>query len=290
MAARRPVNPTVLFARWRALLEAHTRAQAAARAGTTAAIGRAWARLGDPYDPAEEAEFARAAAGAVVRGRAVANDRVDAHMRRLLATVDVGSRTRPRPVPDPRGVPVEDVMARAVRQFRWEVSQGRSREDAGEAARTRAALIAETDLAMAARDAFRQVSESVPEIVGYRRVLHPELSAGGTCGLCIAAATRIYQKSDLMPLHNRCHCTQLPVVDGVPDLAQTINGTDLMDLYRRIGETQRGKLARQRVRVEEHGETGPTLIDATHRFRDREEAAADARPQTPVGDSLDAVA
>jgi hypothetical protein len=50
------------------------------------------------------------------------------------------------------------------------------------------------------------------DIRGYRRVIHPELSKGGTCGLCVAASDRIYHVSELRAVHGRCECTTLPIV------------------------------------------------------------------------------
>lgn len=43
-------------------------------------------------------------------------------------------------------------------------------------------------------------------VVGYRRVL-----TGRSCMLCAAAATRIYRRGDLMPLHAHCDCAVAPV-------------------------------------------------------------------------------
>lgn len=285
MARRTNAPIRQLLARWRALVTAHGRAQGAAVAGSLAAVDAAWRRLDNPYDPQAERAFAEAAAQVIRAGRGRSNDLVDAHMRRILASVDVDLRVHPVARAEPRGLPVEDVMARAAKQYRWEISEGRAEAEARESGARRARLMAETDVAMAARDAFAQIVESVPEITGYRRVVHPELSAGGTCGLCIAAATRVYQKADLLPLHGRCKCTVLPIVEGVPDLAQTINEIDLDDLYVRIGETRREELSKFRIRVEDHGETGPTLIVAEHHFRGPEEAAADADEDTPIGTS-----
>lgn len=274
---------TALLQRWLALVTAHGRAQGATAAATNAAVLAAWRRLDNPYDRDAEVEFARAAAAAVRAGRVRSNDLVDAHMRRVLDTVDLGYRARPVVAAEPRGLPIEEVMARAAKQYRWERSQGRGEAEARESAGTRARLIAETDLALASRDAFSQIARGVERITGYRRVVHPELSTGGTCGLCIAAATRIYRVEELLPLHNRCKCTQLPIVKGVPDLAQRINGMDLESLYVRIGETGRDELAKFRVRVEDHGETGPTLVVARHHFRDHAEVVEDKDPETPIG-------
>ncbi len=43
-------------------------------------------------------------------------------------------------------------------------------------------------------------------VTQYRRVIHPELSKTGTCGLCAVASTRTYHTSALMPLHSNCKC------------------------------------------------------------------------------------
>lgn len=279
----KPSTRTVL-ASWRALIAAQGRAQGANRAATQAAVNAALRRMESPYDPAAVAQFTDTAAAAVRAGRVRANDLTDAHLRRLLATVDVEVRARPLVVPEPRGLPIEDVMERAVKQYRWEVSEGRDEDEALERAARRAATIAETDVAMAARDAFSQITNAEPRVIGHRRVIHPELSAGGVCGLCIAAATRVYRKEELMPLHANCKCVPEPVIEGAEDFAQRINDLDLDELYIRIGETRRAELSNVRIRVEEHGETGPTLIAARHRFRDKEDVRLDAAEDTPIGD------
>lgn len=118
-------------------------------------------------------------------------------------------------------------------------------------------------------------------------MVHPELSEGGTCGLCIAAATRLYRKADLMPLHARCHCLPHVVLAGQEDLAQVINGMDLDELYAAIGATRREELVKTRVKVVQHGELGPVLVQEGHAFRGPDQVRADAGSDTPIGEQPD---
>ena len=118
------------------------------------------------------------------------------------------------------------------------------------------------DMAMANRSAFRNAVNAAPKgvIVGYRRVLHPELAQSGqSCGLCVAASTRVYKKKDLMPLHNLCNCEPVEIVKG-RDVGQQINDEDLDTLYGAAGDsTHRTDLSNTKWTVYEHPELGPVL-------------------------------
>lgn len=82
-------------------------------------------------------------------------------------------------------------------------------------------------------------------ITGWRRVIHPELSRGGTCGLCIAAAAgRVYTTGNLEPIHKGCHCGVLPIVGG-DDPGDALNRLDLGDLYDDAGGTTDGWTLKQ---------------------------------------------
>lgn len=274
-----------LLEQWLLQTRAQAAAQAAVLAATQAVIEAAWRQMANPFDPIEERSFAEVAARAIGRGRTQANDLASANVRRVLADAGVKpSRRHAIATPEPRGIPLADEAARAVKQYRFEISEGKADDVANRGGLTRAQIIAATDLAMAARDGFSQAIADVPAITGYRRVVHPELSTGGTCGLCIAAATRIYKSDELMPLHDRCNCTQLPILRGVEDIAQRINDQDLLELYKQIGLTRRDDLARVRVQVEQHGELGPVLVHEGHRFRNLAHVEADADGGTPIGD------
>ncbi|AXQ62062.1 MuF-like minor capsid protein [Gordonia phage Float294] len=118
------------------------------------------------------------------------------------------------------------------------------------------------DLGMANRSAFRNaVAAAAPGVItGYRRVLHPELATSGqSCGLCIAASTRVYKKKDLMPLHNLCNCEPVEIVAG-RDVGQQINDEDLDTLYGAAGDsTDRQNLSNTKWKVFDHPELGPVL-------------------------------
>ena len=280
------VRAARLFTAWRQLIQAHGDAQAAVRASTRAMLEAAWRHLDDPYDSAGQGEFATAAAAAVARGRSRSTDLMGATLKRALDEADVKPpRVRLVTADKPRGLLLVEEMYRPGATWRYELSRGVSDADARERALVRAATIAEMDLALASRDAFEQYAAAAPEILGHRRVLHPELSTGGSCGLCIAAATRVYKKADLMPLHDRCHCVPWPILStqSDEDLVQRINGADLDELYLRIGETSREALKKVRFTVEDHGELGPTLREAGHDFRDHADAVRDADDGTPIG-------
>lgn len=264
-----PVDPEEIRRRWERNVKVDARAQSAVRSSILAGVALAWDQMRDPFSPTDRRTFARAAAVEIRRGR----QRMAGIMRAAIerAMIDAGldpPRGGPvEPLPEPRGLPIEEVMERAPAQVAYEVTQGKPFEQAMRSGLDRALVTAEMDLATAARDSSRDTIANAPRIVGWRRMVRPYLSESGTCGLCLAAATRLYFKSDLMPLHSRCRCLPYPVIEGLPDIAQQINGVDIDDLYARAGETQRGKLARVRFKVVQHGELGPTLVDERHNFR-----------------------
>lgn len=123
------------------------------------------------------------------------------------------------------------------------------------------------DIAAAARNAHQEIMRKTPKktITGYRRVVHPELSRTGSCGLCIVASTMIYKKSDLLPIHAGCKCETVEIyqIDGKTyDPGQQINDEDLSVFYEEAGGTTRGwKLKRWKYQVVNHPEYGPTLVN-----------------------------
>lgn len=118
------------------------------------------------------------------------------------------------------------------------------------------------DIGMANRSAFKNAINAAPDgtITGYRRVLHPELAQSGqSCGLCVAASTRIYKKKDLMPLHNMCNCEPQEIVKG-RDIGNQINDEDLTILYGEAGDSSdRQNLSNTKWTVFDHPELGPVL-------------------------------
>lgn len=99
-------------------------------------------------------------------------------------------------------------------------------------------------------------------ILGYRRVLHPELAdSGQSCGLCVAAATRLYRTDELLPIHRGCHCETLPVT-RFNDPGLDLNQDDLARLYEAAGSTSAADLSSIRLQTFVSGELGPVLTRA----------------------------
>jgi hypothetical protein len=130
----------------------------------------------------------------------------------------------------------------------------------------RLSTIVSDDLAAVARDEATKVLRASPAIIGYRRVLHPEFSQTGPCGLCIVAADRFYTKGELLPLHGNCKCTISPVTK-TQDLGLQLNADDLARIYAAAGSTYAEDLKRITVQVRENGELGPILTRQGENFR-----------------------
>ena len=161
--------------------------------------------------------------------------------------------------------------------------------DPEQAALTRANQAIDTDLKLARRaQMHRTLSKAADDglIVGYRRIIHPEVSRGGTCGLCIAASTRVYYVNELMPLHTGCHCSELPVVEGHDPGLEINEAAYEQALTLTEGNTDRDALRRTRFRVDQHGELGPVLAPEDEPIRTKAEAKRDTnrvprREKTP---------
>lgn len=97
------------------------------------------------------------------------------------------------------------------------------------------------------------------KVLQYRRVLHPELSKTGSCGLCIVAADRWYSTSNLLPLHANCHCGVAPAGSDY-DPGLQLNQADLKRLYSEAGGTTAAALKQVKVQTITHGELGPVLL------------------------------
>lgn len=124
------------------------------------------------------------------------------------------------------------------------------------------------DVQAASRNMHQVALQQLPEkkVVGFRRVVHPELSESGrSCGLCIVASTMWYTRRDLLPIHAGCNCETCEIydLDGyIFDPGEQINMEDLDVFYREAGDTTHGwDLKKQQYEVVDHPEYGPTLIN-----------------------------
>lgn len=168
----------------------------------------------------------------------------------------------------PDDMTTEAVLKRPASGFRWIVSEDGTEDDAAGRSGLIIDSIVDNNLMLADRLAAQQtIAQAVnldtardiePRITGYRRVIHPELSRTGTCGLCIAASDRIYKWSKLMPIHDHCHCGIAPVTEE-HDPGNSLNGIDLATLYDDGGGTSAAHLKKTRYTEEDHGELGTVL-------------------------------
>jgi len=127
--------------------------------------------------------------------------------------------------------------------------------------------LVEDDVAATARDEAQKVLRASAKVIGYRRVIHPEFSKTGTCGLCVVASSKFYTVGELMPLHDKCKCTISPITAN-QDLGLRLNRADLDRIYEAAGSNYAEDLKRIKVQVREHGELGPILTERGAKFRD----------------------
>lgn len=215
----------------------------------------------------------------------------DVYASRILRLL-LGRRVPPVgavPVDGLRGVPLETVYGRLADEYRWlhatrsEVAPVVSRvsEDGRDLpplepltseaildrVLTRAEIQAEDNLNLAMRDQWEAELRDAPlNVIGYRRIIRPELSRTGTCGLCVVASDQLYSRGNLLPLHGRCRCEILPVLDeegSSGDPGSAINRKDLDRLYKAAGSTGGRALKKVRIAVRQDRELGPILTSAS---------------------------
>lgn len=209
----------------------------------------------DWYSDSAVAELADRIAQLVVPTQRVAASQADAVLAQLaslsgrtfqpVGPVDVtGLRT---------GVTAQQAYGRLGEQFRYIRSTGASPEQALQSTTNRAAVMNDTDVALATR-AQAQAFMQAHGIEAYRRAIHPELATKtGVCGMCVGAAASPIPAGKPLALHGRCHCTEVPIVGGF-DPGHALNQADLAQLARQ-GLTPES----QPYRITHHGELGPTL-------------------------------
>jgi hypothetical protein len=211
-------------------------------------------------------------AGQTVRASAQASASLsDAYMTRVLSEA-LGGAPRPAgairvvgPLRD--GVPTwGSIYGRVADTVRFQVAEGKPADDAVRIGLSRADSLVRTDLSLARRDQYRRSLSANPRVTGYRRVIHPEMSRTGTCGLCIAAADRRYNRAELMPLHARCVCTVAPIT-AAGDPGGTLNDADLAAVYSSADSNRVEDLKKVRYTVEQHGELGPVLVNRDDHWR-----------------------
>lgn len=185
------------------------------------------------------------------------------------------------------GVTPLDVYARPAEEYRYFQSTGMSERESLAKAIERVSVIADMDLSLARRDENMRVFHNTPEITGYRRIIHPELSQDGTsCGLCVVASQRVYNKRELLPIHDMCNCDVLPII-GDNDPGNELNQEDLNAIYLAAGDNEEmintaDALLKTRVSFLEHGELGPIIAGGNRQGSKQRKRAKDTTPMTPA--------
>lgn len=181
------------------------------------------------------------------------------------------------------GLSTAEAYARIPRHYGYIRSEGYSQDAAIASTINRIRRMADLDMSLAYRAQLADLlARNVGQVQGYRRVLRPELSRTGPCGLCVAASDRIYPNGELMPIHAGCCCEILPII-GDYDPGFSLNTDDIRRLYRTaspgrvVGAPTRAELSNVRVVVEEHGEYGPILRDSKETRKNIETVRAQER-------------
>jgi len=259
-------------------------AQAASRGSLTRRVLRIvlaiFRRFDGWYSNSLVTEVAEQVASVVLSGSRGVAAVTDAYLSRVASEV-IEASVAPVGVelvePLRLGVPsLVEVYERVAKEYRYQVSTGVPDAAALDRAVDRAEAMVEMDMALAHREQSRKFMV-VNEVDGFRRIVRPELSKGGSCGLCIVASDRIYHQGELLPIHDRCNCEVLPIINSV-DPGQSLNSDDLNALYAAAGGTTSGAaLKNVRVTTYQHGELGPILVNAAHRVRTQDDARRDLR-------------
>lgn len=253
-------------------------------ASTSAAVAGLYVAQ-DLYSPAVVAGIAAQAADQSNTANLLAAGMAAQYLALVSVSLDSPVTVPNIPLPPIRnGVELAKVYERPVKKYRRLIAKGIPSDQALEQATKYAAAITDGNIRLAKRDMARAVMYRETGIVGYRRVIRPELSETGTCGLCLAASDQLYKRGDLMPIHDRCKCEPMPII-GSLDPGNSLNNLTIGQLYqaasdkpnaRRESGTHAFDLKRTRWKVNEHGEWGPVLTVKGQRFTGPDELAAAA--------------
>lgn len=261
------------------LLAAYQSAGVGLRARVVQLLVSWWRSLGS-WRNGDIQRFLDQAIPLVQAGQRQAAQLAAAHLAR---DAEIAGRSLPMDVPiDPTTVRRVDPAEEYARPFHdvWRaLGDGKSLDDAVQAAEEHLTVLAQTDLQLAKTNTAQAILADAKDVTGWRRILEGQYS----CGLCIIAATRLYHKAELMAIHPACDCSVAPVYDGI-EPAGAITLADLPSAHdaiaqrfgadsaaaREIPGTIRGDgsaiLYRDALIVHDHGEIGPVLTVRGQQF------------------------
>lgn len=305
-----PLVDTPQDARTAAVLAAYLATSAALRSRLLAFVAAAYASPTNNYGDAAAAAFAAQVVPVVQAAQRTMASLTSAYLAHLVATAG-GGTAAPVGVPaeavaNLRGVDPAEVYQRPYVQLWTELSHGKELADAVDAGARRAASLASTDLQLAKTRTSQIVLANDKRVVGYRRVL----VGAHSCGMCVVASSVRYHKSNLMPIHPGCDCAVAPIL-GTRDPGRTIDsavldvgaaeqavGSEGMRFFSHEDVIEVGDLLgpahdairetfgqaaadahqldyRKVILVREHGELGPTLTVADHKFTKKQMETGD---------------
>lgn len=167
------------------------------------------------------------------------------------------------------GVPSEEVYSRPLKDVWTALSRGKSLEEAIQAGAERLRQLVETDIQLSHTHTARRIFSSRADVKGFRRVP----TGAYTCALCMVASTQRYRKLDLMPIHPGCDCRVAPIITEEDTIPRVVDKETLDRIHEAIAKqfgisSRDARLVdyRKIMVVENHGEYGPTLSVAKHKF------------------------
>lgn len=255
------------------LIDAHATRRAEIEKRVAELVAFEFSQQRNFYDPREIDRVTNKVTTIVASGQMGVARATDGYLSRVT-TILTGSQVAGVGVPPAmaqtlrRGVTDHaEVYHRVPATYRRAIAAGTDEAVALRKALVRAQEMASTDLGLAFQIQAGEFTKTRTKIARYRRIVRPELSLNGSCGLCVVASHRTYYRADLMPLHARCKCTVLPVVPG-RDPGPQINEDAVGYAYKAAGSSTEGRdLKEIRVTVEQHGELGPILRYDGHHFQ-----------------------
>lgn len=278
MTVQSPEAVAVEAAVW---LESFSAASEELKQATAAAASEAWLGFDQWYSAAAVAAMAAESADSSFAAQQVAAGLAQQYTANVVAAIQqtVMPAQPQRPWQEIRnGVNMRLVHHRPAVAYKKAISTGSSHVEALRLAGVRAADLMYTDLMLEERAAEQAFLRELG-ISTYRRVIRPELSKTGTCGLCIVAADQVYKTGDLMPLHPpSCKCVVMPII-GDQDPGHQMNREDLDQLYADAGSSKAEDLRRTRYTVHQHGEHGPVLTKEGDAFRGPDRVALEDDPE-----------
>jgi hypothetical protein len=221
-------------------------------ASVDAWLRASWAVLADVSDEVVW-PWAAEATHVVEGAQATVGAATDAYLAELLGRAPLGVAPADVSTMALRGVDGAEVWTRPPRDVRWRLAEGDNWAVARRKGLDRALGLADTNLQLAHTHTARNVLTRHGTGAGYRRVTR----GGRSCQLCLLAATRVYKRDELLPIHTHCHCVVAPATGAGDQPLLTSAGRAARDDAEAAGVE---------VAVHEHGEVGPVLYRAGDSF------------------------